>query len=134
MKKKHVADKKLTVLLVEDNEVAQFAAKRLLTRLGYEVETAVTGEIALDLIQKNYVNYSFVLLDIGLPGIDGLKVAEEIRQEEKANGTYLPIIALTGHAGDAEEKKCYDAGIDDFMNKPANAEKLKQVLSKHGLI
>jgi CheY-like chemotaxis protein len=121
-------EKKQKVLLIEDTPLAQLAAKMVLTNLGFEIEIAPTGEDALVLFEKN--QYAFVLVDIGLPGMDGIETAIQLRKQE-ASGNPTPMFALTANKAVSCIKRCLDAGIDDFIAKPVSRERMVEELTKH---
>lgn len=107
------------ILLVEDHVISQIATRKLLTSWSENimVKVAATGEIALDFFGKDH--YDVVLMDLQLPGIDGLEATRMIRQSSKT-----PIIALTANASKQEEENCLQAGMDDYLSKPFKPEEL----------
>lgn len=115
------------VLLVEDNALNQRVVSILLEELGCEVSVADKGAKAIDLVKNG--NFDVLLLDIGLPDIDGITVAKMIREQE-AGGTRLPIVALTGHVLNEDKNICLEAGMDWFLTKPISSDVLGQCLSK----
>ncbi len=108
------------VLVVEDDKTNQWVIREILEHEGYSVVNAADGEAAL----KECANRSFDLmfLDLKLPEMDGYEVVRHIRARESAAGTEkeqcLPIIALTGLAGEGEKQRCLAAGMNDFLAKP----------------
>ncbi|WP_171910051.1 ATP-binding response regulator, partial [Rickettsiella grylli] len=123
---------KEVVLVVEDNDLVRHAIKIRLIHLGYDVMTVAEGKAALQALKTQ--PFSWVLLDIGLPDLSGTEVAQQYRQwERKNNKAYLPFFALTAHAGEKVEEKCYEAGIDYFLKKPLTEKDIKiikQVIKK----
>ena len=114
------------VLIVEDDPTFQFVTQRTLQHLGYETVVASSGEeaVALDLD-----DVLLVLMDIGLPGIDGRLTAMLIRDAESKKGLRrIPIVALTAHS---DESQCVSAGMDDFLRKPAMMSDVDQMLLKY---
>ena len=109
-----------TVLVVEDDKTNQWVIREILEHEGYSVVNVADGEAAL----QECANRSFDLmfLDLKLPGMDGYEVVRHIRAQESAAGTgrdqCLPIIALTGLAGEGEKQRCLAAGMNDFLAKP----------------
>ena len=102
------------LLLVEDNELNSDALGRLLGRRGFTVLHAADGPRALEMAERERPD--LVLLDIGLPGMDGHEVARELRLRPAT--AQLPIIALTAHATAADRAAALESGCDDFEVKP----------------
>ena len=100
-------------------------AKTILAHFGIEVTEAVNGEIAVDILRKE--SFNLVLMDMQMPVMDGIDATLMIRKEIS---TTIPIIALTAHALKSEEARCREAGMNDFISKPFEEEKLLNVLSK----
>ncbi|MDI9245304.1 ATP-binding protein [Marinobacter sp. CHS3-4] len=125
------ADGRSKALVVEDNLVNQRVAKALLKRLGFETDTAVNGQEAIDLVQSNHAGYDVILMDCQMPIMDGYETTRTIREWEKSNGQGgTPIIALTADALPGTETQCREAGMNDYMAKPVRKESLRQVLSR----
>lgn len=119
---------KYKILMVEDLKVAQKVAKLMLTNdLDCNVDIAETGAQALDLAHKN--NYDLILMDLGLPDIDGLTVTETIRKNEYQPD--VPIIALTAHGGEDCKLRCMEAGMNDFIVKPIRVEDGSRLIDKY---
>lgn len=120
------------ILLVEDNEMNRDMLSRRLERKGYEVILAEDGEQAV--VRAGTDAPDLVLMDIGLPGIDGCEATRRIRSGPA--GTGLPIIALTAHAMSVDEARAREAGCDDFDTKsvdlPRLLGKMERLLSGHG--
>ncbi len=119
------------LLLVEDNELNRDALGRLLERRGYTVLVAPDGPSALEAVERERPD--LVLLDIGLPGMDGHAVARELRRRPAGSG--LPIIALTAHATASDREAALQAGCDDFEVKPVALPRLLpriEALLAHG--
>ncbi|WP_339050249.1 ATP-binding protein [Rickettsiella endosymbiont of Xylota segnis] len=112
------ADKRMgSVLVAEDNSLVLHAVKNILVNLGYEVTTVSEGKAALHALQSQ--SFDWVLLDIGLPDLEGTEVARLYRQwEQENNNPHLPIFALTAHKTAEVKKKCEIANIDYILNKP----------------
>jgi signal transduction histidine kinase/ActR/RegA family two-component response regulator len=102
----------LRVLIVDDNDSAARGLSKLLTHHGHTVQTAHNGEKALESVQP--FNPDVVLLDIGLPDIDGYEVARRLR----ARGWRGPLVALTGYGLDQDKTDAKDAGFDQHLVKP----------------
>ena len=119
----HTLPNRLRVLLVEDTIFIQKLHSTFLKKLGCKVELAIDGRSALNLIKNNY---DLIFMDIGLPDINGIEVCKIIRQQ---GYRLTPIIALT--AEDPEIKQqCFDAGMNDFLQKSISLPVLNQVLQR----
>lgn len=106
-----------SVLLIEDNETIRQAFRILLEDSGYSVREAGSGQDAID--QAIAEPPSVVLLDLGLPDINGLEVTRRLRA---ADGTRdVPVIALTGRALETDEKACMEAGCTAYLAKPIDS-------------
>ncbi len=119
---------KRDILLAEDNVVNQTVARRLLERLGYRVEVADNGNMAVQMWQAG--RYDLILMDCQMPRLDGYEATGEIRRLESGTRR-IPIVALTAHALTGSEKACIDAGMDDFLSKPIDRAKLEACLERH---
>lgn len=109
-----------TVLVVEDDPSNRALLGRLLAREGYEAIEAIDGPSALEAVALRTPD--LVLLDIGLPGIDGLEVCRRLRADPAT--LTLPVILLTGRSSVEDVIVGLDAGADDFLTKPFNAGEL----------
>jgi CheY-like chemotaxis protein len=114
------------VLVVEDNEDSAVAMARLLRLFGHEVEVAADGLSGLQAVQLSQPDV--VLLDIGLPKMDGWQVAKHIREQGKGKKPFL--IAMTGYSTQADRLRSVEAGIDVHLVKPVDPEELKNLLSR----
>ena len=112
------------VLIAEDNPVGALLAKTLLSREGCVVETAANGEEALQALKR--ARYDLVLMDVRMPGMDGLTAARALR----ARGDRTPILALTANAFVEDRRACLEAGMDDHLTKPLDAEALRSALAR----
>ena len=111
----------LDILLAEDNPINQRLAIRLLEREGHRVTLAENGQETLDALEK--ASYDLVLMDMQMPGLDGLEATRRIRKRE-ARWAHLPIIALTANAYAEDRERCLLAGMDGFVSKPIRREEL----------
>jgi CheY-like chemotaxis protein len=120
------------ILLVEDNELNRDALSRLLARRGFEVELAEDGPKALELVAAR--PFDIILMDVGLPVMDGHEVTRRLRALEVTAKT--PILALTAHAMDTDREAALAAGCDDFETKPVAfarlLEKIQALLARSG--
>ena len=117
------------VLLVEDNLTNQKIALLMLDRLGCVTDAAGDGLAAIELLER--ISYDIVLMDIQMPGVDGIEATREIRRREAASGDGgLTIIAITANALRGDRERYIAAGMDDYLSKPVTLEKLAAVLTK----
>lgn len=119
----------LKVLLVEDYFINQEVTKDLLEMMQCDVEIAEDGYRALELTKKNF--YDAIIMDLQIPGIDGLEVTRKIREEERGGKRHAIIIALTASALEGDREQCLEAGMDDYISKPMEAERLEDILRKY---
>ncbi len=140
------------ILVADDHVVNQQLASLLLQRLGHHVEVVCNGKDALDVLEKT--PFDLVLMDCQMPEMDGFEATRKIREseklkvkseksEEKESNSFnashsspltyhirLPIIAVTANAMIGDREKCLAAGMDDYLAKPINPEKLQEMLLK----
>lgn len=117
------------ILLVEDNKINQYVARIMLEEIGCKVDIADNGKQAFEFFQQNA--YGLVLMDIGLPDMDGIEVTKIFRHyehEKKASKT--PIIAITAHALEEDRHKFLQEGMDDIIVKPVMKDQLTELLKK----
>ncbi|MBU6452366.1 MAG: response regulator [Cyanobacteria bacterium REEB67] len=113
-----------TILVVEDNLTSQYILKQLLAKFGYRAQIASSAEEAL--ASAAYTRYDAVLMDLMLPGMDGIECAKRMREMDKHKDVYTPIIALTAMMDQREA--CIKAGMDDYLNKPYDIKDLRKML------
>jgi two-component system alkaline phosphatase synthesis response regulator PhoP len=111
-------EKKISILLVEDEQNLHEALKLNLEMEGYEVSSAFNGEQALKAIQQEYFN--LIILDVMLPGIDGISIAETVRVQNND----VPILMLSAKITSADKVLGLKKGADDYLAKPFNLEEL----------
>jgi PAS domain S-box-containing protein len=126
------AHKPLHVLVAEDNEINALLTRTLLTRLGHVPVMAESGGAALErwhAAREAGARYDLVLMDMHMPGMDGLEAARRIRSAEaERNDRATPIIALTANAFAEDREACLAAGMDGFLVKPLDRERLAAAL------
>jgi PAS domain S-box-containing protein len=113
------------ILLVEDNEVNQLVASKILGNAGMDVTIASDGKKAVDIVQQD--KFDLVLMDIQMPVMDGLTAARTIRD---LGFNELPIVAMTAHAMSSDRELSLKSGMNDHVNKPINVGELFQTLVK----
>lgn len=120
------ADSHYRVLLVEDDETVAAVIRGLLQQRGHAVTHVAHGLAAL--AEVVHAEVDVMLLDLDLPGVDGLQVARLVRQREAA-GVHLPIVAITARAGGQEEAQTRAAGMDGFLRKPVTGAQLQEAIA-----
>ena len=115
----------LRILLAEDNVVNQRLVVRVLERRGHSVAVAADGRQAVEAVRAE--RFDLVLMDVQMPEIDGFEATTAIREYEGANGTHIPIVALTAHAMKGDEERCRQAGMDAYLCKPVESARLIQL-------
>lgn len=118
---------RLKILLVEDNLLNQRVVMFSLKRFNHEVIIANNGEEAVSIFNEQ--SFDVILMDIMMPVMDGLEATVKIRELEKQNDCTerTPIIALTANTMDNDKEKCIAYGMDEFMAKPFDIEKLNSI-------
>jgi CheY-like chemotaxis protein len=123
----------LAILVAEDNEINALLAKSLLQRLGHRPTIATTGDAAVAAWQAGEAaggRFDLVLMDLHMPGSDGIAATRRIRAiEEERGARRTPIIALTANALDEDRDACLAAGMDGFLTKPLDRERLAEALT-----
>lgn len=114
--------RQLHVLLAEDNPVNQRVAARLIEKHGHRVTVTKDGKETVAAFKRE--RFDVVLMDIEMPEMDGFEATAAIRGYEGENGTHVPIIAVTAHATEGYEERCLSSGMDAYVAKPINAEKI----------
>ena len=122
--------KSLHILLAEDNRVNQKLATRLLEKRGHQVVLAINGEEALEALARR--SFDLVLMDVHMPGMDGIEATIAIREKERSTGFHQPVIALTALVMKGDHERCTAAGMDGYLSKPIDIQKLDDVLAVYG--
>jgi len=127
------ATRSLSVLVAEDNEINALLMRSLLTRLGHQAVITTSGEEALESwlsAKAAGTPYDLVLMDIQMPGLDGIETTRRIRAREAGSSSrQTPILALTANALVEDRYTCFEAGMDGFLIKPLDREKLADALA-----
>ncbi len=118
----------LRILLAEDNQVNQMLVTAILARAGARADIAGNGLEAIEAMRSRA--YDIVLMDMRMPEIDGLEATRRIRELGGAPA-HVPIIALTANATQEDRRRCLEAGMNDFMAKPIDANELIQKIALH---
>ncbi len=117
------------ILLAEDEFINTTLAEALLTRAGYRVTAVTSGRQAVEAWQEHH--FDCILMDIQMPEMDGYEAVARIREMEKDRSERVPIIAMTAHAMPDDEKKCLQAGMDDYISKPIDSRTLLALLARY---
>jgi PAS domain S-box-containing protein len=116
------------VLLVEDNSVNQKVAQRFVERLGCCVGIANNGAEAVAACERE--RFDLILMDMEMPVMDGTTATQRIREFETPLGRRTPIVALTANALSEQIEHCFNAGMDDFLSKPIEPTRLREVFAR----
>ncbi len=131
---------KVRILLAEDNIVNQKVALAILKKLGYHADAVANGKEAVNALEM--IPYDLVFMDVQMPVMDGLEATRKIRKREeefKSQGSKqklsarperVPIIAMTAHAMAEHRQQYIDAGMDNYVSKPVNPEKVIEVIER----
>lgn len=110
-------EKPKRILVVDDDDILRVIIKRALERVGYEVECAADGQIALMLFEKSF--FDLIVTDIQMPVMDGVALLKAVRKQSK-----VPIVVLTGYSSLISAEEAYPMGADAYLTKPVLTEVL----------
>jgi CheY-like chemotaxis protein len=117
------------VMLVEDNEVNRLIGTEMLRSFGLDVKVAHDGQQALQLLEQHRVD--LVLMDIGMPLLDGHEATRQLRKrEQRLKLPRVPVVALTAFAFESDAAKALDAGMDAHLAKPYSRERLRGIVQR----
>jgi signal transduction histidine kinase/ActR/RegA family two-component response regulator/HPt (histidine-containing phosphotransfer) domain-containing protein len=119
-------DEPLSVLVADDDEINRKYIGTVLAKMGHSVVSVADGEQAIDKWRAE--KFDCILMDIRMPGMDGIQTTALIRGEEKGSGVHIPIIACTASAIKGDTKKIIDAGFDGYLRKPLRLGDLRATL------
>jgi putative two-component system response regulator len=111
----------LKILAVDDNEANLRLLKVVMTKEGYEVITAQNGEDALEIVTKEELD--IILLDLNMPGMDGLEVCQRLKDNDQTR--LIPVVIITSNDTEEAKLRSIEAGADDFLSKPLSLSELK---------
>ena len=120
--------RRLSVLVAEDHPVNQELIANVLARQGHRAELVGDGAAAVARYQR--MPFDLVLMDVQMPGLDGIEATRRIRDLERELGRHVPIIALTAHAMPEDGRRCVAAGMDGFLPKPLRSRNLRALLDQ----
>ncbi len=115
------------VLIVEDDEVSIIYLTEILKNEGKTYEIAETGEDAIELIENDHTSFKLVLMDIGLPGINGYDTTIKIKSLQPD----IKIVAQTAYAFSGDRERCMEAGCDDYFTKPLQKSKVMAIIKNY---
>ena len=119
----------LSILVAEDNTVNQKLVVSMLRKMGHLPTVAVDG---VDAVAKSRdTAFDLILMDVNMPGIDGLEATRRIRSAEHAGADRTPIIAMTACAMSGDRERCIEAGMDDYLSKPVTIESVARTLARY---
>ncbi len=113
------------VLVAEDVETNQMLAKTVLEKMNLDVTVAADGNEAMEKVLAH--EFDLIIMDIQMPLMNGYKVTKALRKQ----GITTPIVAMTAYAMEGDDKKCLQAGCDDYLTKPIDRRKLLKILQKY---
>jgi CheY-like chemotaxis protein/HPt (histidine-containing phosphotransfer) domain-containing protein len=119
---------RLRILLADDNDVNQRISMALLERQGHQVHLVGNGQDALAALASE-PPFDVVLMDVQMPGMDGLQATAALRRQEAPTGRRVPIIALTAHAMQGDRERCLAAGMDGYVTKPISGATLARAIA-----
>ncbi len=113
---------------MEDNPVNSRFVERVLINQGHQVKVVVNGRLGVEAVAKE--NFDKVLMDVQMPEMDGLEATRTIRRQEQGQERHVPIVALTAHASAEDRDRCLDSGMDQYLTKPLQVARLKEILAQ----
>ena len=124
----------LSILLAEDNLINQKVAIRILKHLGYQADVVSNGCEVIEAIASK--PYDLILMDMQMPKMNGIETTRQIRHQEQQNSQTNPIaiIAITANTSFDDQVICREAGMCDYLTKPIEIERLKDILSRYEAI
>ncbi len=118
----------LKILVAEDTPFNQKFILRLLASWKHQTVLVENGRQALEAFQRD--NFDIVLMDVQMPEMDGLETAAVFREREKKWGGHIPIVAMTAHVVKGDRERCLDAGMDEYISKPIDSDKLFDAIER----
>ncbi len=125
------SNREVRILLVEDNHVNQKIALHFIeNKFGYNADVVNNGREALESLER--LDYDLVVMDCQMPEMDGYEATRIIRDSKSSVRDHgIPIIAMTANAMKGDREKCLAVGMDDYIDKPINAEKFENMINGH---
>ena len=119
-----ISEQLLNILLVEDKPMNRKLARVLLEKKGWKVTEAADGKEAVSVITLSPGRFDLILMDVQMPEMDGLEATRLIREQEQQEKKRTPVIAMTAHALKGDRERFLEAGMDNYISKPIQAEDL----------
>jgi CheY-like chemotaxis protein len=116
------------ILVVDDTVICRTLLTRFLEKLDYVADSVASGAEAVTAYQER--RYAAILMDVQMPIMSGFEATIRIRQQEKASGAHVPVIAITAHTQPGDRDHCLAGGMDEYLPKPITLEALKRVLAR----
>ena len=117
-------------LLVEDNELNAEIALEVLKKTGMKIDWVTDGLACMQRLEETEAgDYQFILMDIQMPGLNGYDTTTKIRQMADPVKAGIPIVAMTANAFDEDRQRAYDAGMNGFITKPIEVDKMMQTIA-----
>jgi two-component system, sensor histidine kinase and response regulator len=123
-------DRRLNVLLAEDNPVNRQLVTTLLKKRGHDVHAVEDGYAAVE--ADSAARYDVIVMDVQMPRMSGLEASVSIRARERGTVRHVPILALTAHAMQGDRERCLNAGMDGYLTKPINVDDLIATVERFG--
>ena len=120
----------MRILVAEDNSVNQRLAARVLEKEGHSVTIAGSGQAAVDLFDER--PFDLILMDVQMPGLDGLQATVRIRDKERGSARHVPIVAMTAQAAESDRLRCLESGMDAYVTKPVHVPSLLKMIESVG--
>ncbi|MBC7451557.1 MAG: response regulator [Cytophagales bacterium] len=117
------------VLVAEDSSVIQNLTKKILQFQNYEITAVKNGKEVMKELEKS--NFDIILMDINMPQMDGMTCAKEIRKMSDPVKAAIPIVAITGNAKNYSDEDFKSAGINQYLQKPLDFDKLVEVVKEY---
>jgi len=119
--------KKIKILLAEDNEANQFLIKVITKSQDWDITIVENGAEAIEKYKSG--KYDIILMDVQMPIMNGYEATKIIRQIEFEKGMHTPIIALTAYAMKSDKDICIEAGMDDYISKPFKRQQFLETIN-----
>ena len=126
--RQRASDRRLKILVAEDNETNQKVIKGILERANHITHIVNDGEQALDMLEKNKVMFDLIILDMNMPGMSGLDVVKTYRFMDTS--AKVPVVMLTANATLAAREACRAAGANSYLTKPVDARRLLETVAE----
>lgn len=118
---------KKVVLCIEDNTTNMVLVSRIVEAEGHDLLRAEDGPQALEMLEEETPD--IILLDINIPGINGLDLAQKIKDDDRLSS--IPLIAITANVLVGDRERCMEAGCDDYLPKPLDIRRLRQLMREY---